>query len=107
MTFQCEAMTKANGKIAPYRCLRPATHSRDGQRVCQAHWKQRAKTEKRTAEPRWKNGPWQSPVCSTGLFRYARHEDIQKYKADGWVIVDDFSGTHHAAYAVLMGKTEP
>lgn len=37
-------------------------------------------------------------------FRYVRHEDVERFLAEGWVVVDDFSGTHHAEYAVLMGR---
>jgi len=37
-------------------------------------------------------------------FRYVRHADIPKWEAQGWIVVDDFSGCHHGEYAVLMGK---
>lgn len=40
------------------------------------------------------------------VFRYVRHADIPAYEADGWVVVDDLSDTHHGHYAVLMGKVE-
>lgn len=37
-------------------------------------------------------------------FRYVRHEDVERYKAEGWTVVDDLCGTHHGEYAVLMGR---
>lgn len=40
------------------------------------------------------------------VFCYVRHADIPAYEADGWVVVDDLSDTHHGHYVVLMGKVE-
>lgn len=37
-------------------------------------------------------------------FMYVRHEDVERFIADGWTMVDDLAGTHHGEYAVLMGR---
>lgn len=43
-------------------------------------------------------------------FRYVIHSKIPAYQAAGWTIDNDFSGSHHGAYAVIMrwvGEGEP
>jgi hypothetical protein len=37
-------------------------------------------------------------------YRYVRHEDRQTFEDNGWRLIDDFAGTHHGEYAVLMGR---
>lgn len=42
--------------------------------------------------------------------RYVVHSEIEKYKALGWEISDDLSGTSHGRWSVLMqwqGEGEP
>ncbi len=42
--------------------------------------------------------------------RYVAHSEIEKYRALGWEISDDLSGTSHGRWSVLMcwkGEGEP
>jgi hypothetical protein len=36
------------------------------------------------------------------FFKYVRHAEIADYEADNWIVVDDFAGTSHGLYSVLM-----
>jgi hypothetical protein len=37
-------------------------------------------------------------------FRYIPHSQIEAWKAKGWTVADDLSGTNHGFYSVLMFK---
>lgn len=59
-------------------------------------------------------GPTRMPIITDGqsfkYLQYVRHHDVEAFKAKGWVVSDDLSGTHHGYYSQLMewrGEGEP
>lgn len=50
------------------------------------------------------------PLCvepvRTGWFRYVTYSQIDNYHRAGWMIVADFTGTHHGQYALIMWRCD-
>ncbi len=68
------------------------------------------------ADPEPLTGPTRLPCIAEGnppkytYLKYVRHHEVEAYKAKGWVVSDDLSGTHHHFYSVLMswnGEGDP
>lgn len=38
--------------------------------------------------------------------RYVSHNEVKKYQEEGWRVVSDFAGSHHARYSVIMQKDD-
>ncbi len=54
--------------------------------------------------------PILSDGCSFQYVRYVRHNEVEAFKAKGWVVSDDLGGTHHGFHGCLMsfeGTGEP
>ena len=41
---------------------------------------------------------------SSGVFRYVRQADVQKFAAEGWELLPALDGTHHGEYSALMRR---
>lgn len=39
-------------------------------------------------------------------YQYVRHDRVDAFLADGWVIADDMADCHHGRHSVLMRKVE-
>jgi hypothetical protein len=38
------------------------------------------------------------------MFRYVRHADVPRFRAEGWELLPALDGTHHGEYSVLMRR---
>jgi hypothetical protein len=44
------------------------------------------------------------PSISSEVFRYVRHADVPRFKAEGWELLPALDGTHHGQYSALMRR---
>ena len=44
------------------------------------------------------------PSVFSEVFRYVRHADVPKFRAEGWELLPALDGTHHGEYSALMRR---
>jgi hypothetical protein len=44
------------------------------------------------------------PSDSSELFRYVRHDEVPRFRAEGWELLPTLDGTHHGEYSVMMRR---
>jgi hypothetical protein len=44
--------------------------------------------------------------AQAGVFRYVRHADVPRFRAEGWELLSALERTHHGEYSVLMRQVE-
>jgi hypothetical protein len=93
------------GEVIPSRrtrvceqCSKPYEPQRSSSRFCSQTCRQRAHRNRLSVTPSV------TPAPSESVFRYVRHADVPRFKAEGWELLPGLDGTHHGEYSALMRR---
>ena len=81
------------------QCHRHYTLQRSSSRFCSQACRQRAHRSRLNV-----TASVTRPLRSSQVFRYVRHDDVQRFIAEGWEPLPALDGTHHGEYSVLMRR---